>query len=327
MIIVRDAVADSKRYSRWNRAGAQLYLSAGFSAAKDLISENPNIHSLDLEVLELAKQHAESKQFNEAIDLTSDLLAAVPDSAIKLQIEQAQAQWRQQTGKGKVVPGIPTVPGSITMHRTPVRFPSVSESLPVRITNIAGLTKSLAAGANQKVIWTSLSRNDINIETRKILRSWIYKGGILWVETDLAELYGFGGLHKVEPDSLSGRAEVARVQDPIVFGLSGGILHYELGPNGSVIKSTWPMISRSAMRPLLVQLPTQNDNMTVISAACDFGEGLVVLRPAKIDNLSPAGSSFELRLNSMSSNLSKYKLKSSDINKRRRSIRIPGRRR
>lgn len=518
MIIVRDAVTISKRSGRWNRAGAQLYLSAGLSAAKELISRNPKMSNLDLEVFELAKQHTESKQFTEAIDLTSDLLAAAPDSAIKLQIEQARAQWRQQSGKGtlapefdtlaervekelkimnlttpaairalvadpgavhvvqvtdactidkfnseeelmlrqwvanggilwanndvllrfgimfpgnrwgwsgtyectpgavphpiltgctrvvaskantvainlnhmnvitllitsygeekytywslipygngwvsdvktvdqtkfdgaqfwlnfrlfclgwdipgaeglEVIPGTPNVPEPITPLETRTQTPNVSGPQPVRITNTADLTKSLAAVSGQKIIWVALSRNDIDIETRKILRSWINKGGILWVETDLAELYGFGRLRRVEPDSLSGRAEVARVQDPIVFDLSRGILNYELDPDGSIIKGTWSIISRSSMRPLLVQLPMQNDIMTVISAARDCGDGLVILRPAKIDSSSPVGRSFESILNSMSSNLSKYKLQTPAPDRRRRTTRTPARRR
>ena len=518
MIIVRDAVAISKRSGRWNRAGAQLYLSAGLSAAKELIGQDPETSNLDLEVFELAKQHAESKQFTEAIDLTSDLLAAVQETAIKLQIEQARAQWRQQSGKGtlapeydtlaervekelkimnlttpaairalvadpgavhvvqitdactinkfnseevdmlrrwvadggflwanndvlklfsikytsdlwlqgsqecksgvlpqvcpimagcsrvlvtkrspaarnlsymnviplltcssrdenysywslvkygngwvsdaktvdqtkydgarfwlnfrlfclgwdipgaeglEVIPGTPNVPEQITPPQAPIQAPNVREPQPVRITNTADLTKSLAAGSGQKIIWVALSRNDIDVETRKQLRGWINKGGTLWVETDLAESFGFGGLSKATSDSLSGQAEVARVQDPIVFGLSGEILNYQLDPNGSVIKGVWSTISRS-MRPLLVQQDKQNNTMTVICAAREYGDGLVILRPAKIESSIRAGRSFESILNSVSQNPSRYKLQTPEPERRRRTTRTPGRRR
>ena len=469
MIIVRDAVAISKRSGRWNRAGAQLYLSAGLSAAKELIGQDPETSNLDLEVFELAKQHAESKQFTEAIDLTSDLLAAVQETAIKLQIEQARAQWRQQSGKGtlapeydtlaerveqelkimnlttpaairalvadpkavhvvqitdactinkfnseevdmlrrwvadggflwanndvlklfsikytsdfwlqgsqecksgvlpqvcpimagcsrvlvtkrspaarnlsymnviplltcssrdenysywslvkygngwvsdaktvdqtkydgarfwlnfrlfclgwdipgaeglEVIPGTPNVPEQITPPQAPIQAPNVREPQPVRITNTADLTKSLAAGSGQKIIWVALSRNDIDVETRKQLRGWINKGGTLWVETDLAESFGFGGLSKATSDSLSGQAEVARVQDPIVFGLSGEILNYQLDPNGSVIKGVWSTISRS-MRPLLVQQDKQNNTITAFHKFHDYATFLFLAR-------------------------------------------------
>lgn len=519
MIIVRDAVAISKQFGRWNRNRAQLYLSAGLSAAKELIIQNPRRSNLDLEVFELAKQHAESKQFNEAIDLTSELIAAVPDSAIKLQIEQAIAEWRVQSGKGTlspefdtlaarvekelkifslttpaairslatnpnavhvvqvtdgctvnkfnseedeilrrwvadggilwanndvltrfgikytagrwgmagtrectpgavphpiltgcsrvvatkgstiainlsymnvitlltstatygeekytywslvpygngwvsnvktvdqmkfdgarfwlnfrlfclgrdipgaeglgVVPGIPTTPAPITPTPAPIQAPNISAPQPARITETANLTKYLADGAGQKIIWVALPRNDIDTETRKVLRNWINKGGTLWVETDLAESFGFGGLRKAESGSLSGRAEVARVQDPMIRGLSGSMLSYELDPNGSTIRSTWSTISKS-MRPLLVQPGTQNNIMTVICAARAYGDGLVILRPAKIDFSNQAGRSFESVLNSLSLNPSRYKLQTPAPESRRRTTRPSGRRR
>lgn len=326
MIIVRDAAAISGRFGRWNRAGAQLYLSAGLSAAKELISLNPKVSNLDLEVFALTKQLAESEQFTEAIDLTSGLLAAVPETAIKLQIEQAQAQWRQQSEKGKVVPGIPAPTEPFTPYQAPILTPNISIPQHVRITNTADLTESLAADSAQKIIWVALSRDDIDIETRKQLRGWINNGGTLWVETDLAELFGFGGLSKAASDSLSGQAEVARVQDPIVLGLSGEILNYELDPNGSIIKGTLSTISRS-MRPLLVQLSTQNDITTVICAVREYGNGLVILRPMKIDSSSPAGRSFESILNSLSLNPSRYKLQTPASDRRRRTPRPQDRRR
>jgi len=517
MIIIRDAVAISKQFGRWNRNRAQLYLSAGLSAAKELISQDPKRRNLDLEVFELVKQVAESKQYAEAIDLTSDLLAAVPDSAIRLQIEQTVAEWRVLSGKGtlspefdtlaarvekelkiftlttpaairslvanpntvhvvqvtdgctinkfnseedemlrqwvadggilwtnndvlsrfgikytdgrwrmagtrqctpgavphpiltgcstvvatkgypvavnlsymnvitlltssygeekytywslvpygkgyvsniktvdqtkfdgarfwlnfrlfclgrdipgaerlEVIPGIPTTPAQITPPPAPILAPNISAPQPARITEIANLTKSLADGAGQKIIWVALPRNDIDIETRKVLRGWVNKGGVLWVETDLAESYGFSGLRKPGSDSLSGRAEVLRVRGSIVFGMSTGIVNYELDPNGSIIKSSRSIISRS-MIPILVQPDTQNDIMTVICASRDCGEGLVILRPAKIDSSSQAGRSFESILDSLSSNPSQYKLQTPSPDRRRRTTRPSGRRR
>lgn len=226
----------------------------------------------------------------------------------------------------EVIPGIPTTPTPITPPPAPIQTPNISAPQPARITKTADLTKSLADGAGQKIIWVALPRNDIDIETRKILRNWINKGGTLWVETDLAESFGFGGLSKATSDSLSGQAEVARVQDPIVLGLSGAILSYELDPNGMTIRGIWSKISKS-MRPLLVEPSTQNDIMTVICAARDYGDGLVVLRPAKIDSSSPAGRSFESILNSLSLNPSKYKLQTPEPDRRRRTTRTPVRRR
>lgn len=323
-IIVRDATAISRQFGRWNRNRAQLYLSAGLSSAKELISQDPKKSKIDLEVFELAKQLAESNQYDEATDLTSDLLAAVPETAIKLQIEQARTQWRSSSERLKVIPGISTPTESITRPRALIQTPNIGTSQNVRITNSADLAKVLTDGAGQRIIWVAVSRNDIDIETRKVLRNWINKGGVLWVETDLAESFGFTGLRK--PDSLSGRAEVLRVQGSIVFGMSGGILNYELDPNGSIIKSSRSIISRS-MIPLLVQPGTQNDIMTVISAARDYGDGLVIFRPATIDSSSGAGRSFESILDSLSSNPSQYKLQTPVPDRRRRTTRPPGRRR
>jgi len=281
-----------------------------------------------MEVFELAKQLAQSNQYDEATDLTSDLIAAVPETAIKLQIEQARAQWREQAdakpGGRAVIPGIPSPSESIVPPRMSRQFPDVREPQQPRITNVTDLKKALVVDSGQKIIWAAVSRNDIDIETRKILRNWINNGGVLWVETDLAELFGFAGLRK--PDSLSNRAEVVPVQGSMVFGMSGGILDYELDPNGSIIKSSRSIISRS-MIPLLVQPGTQNDIMRVICAARDYGDGLVILRPAKIDSSSRAGQSFESILNSMSSNPSRYKVQTPVPDRRRRTTRPTGRRR
>ena len=188
------------------------------------------------------------------------------------------------------------------------------------------MAKALADGAGQRIIWVAVSGNDVDIETRKILRSWVNKGGVLWVETDLAESFKFTGLRKADSNSLSGQAEVLPVQGSMVFGMSGGILDYELDPNGSIIKSSQSIISRS-MIPLLVQPGTQNNIMTVICAARDYGDGLVIFRPAKIDSSSRAGRSFESILDSMSSNPSRYKLQAPVPDRRRRNIRPPVRRR
>jgi len=330
MIIVRDATAISRQFGRWNRNRAQLYLSAGLSAANELISKDPKKSNIDLEVFELAKQLAASNQYDEATGLTSNLLAAVPETAIKLQIEQVRAQWREQAdakrGGREVIPGIPTPSESIIPPRMPRQFPNVREPQQARITNVTDLKKALVANSGQRIIWAAVSGNDVDIETRKTLRSWVNKGGVLWVETDLAESFKFTGLRKPDSDSLSGRAEVLRVQGSIVFGMSGGILDYELDPNSSIIKSSRSIISRS-MIPLLVQPGTQNDIMTVISAARDYGDGLVIFRPAKIDSSSRAGRSFESILNSMSLNPSQYKVQTPAPDRRRRTTRPPARRR
>jgi len=226
----------------------------------------------------------------------------------------------------EVTPGIATTPEPVTPPQAPILLPNVRGPQPARITNGVDLKKSLAAGPGQRIIWAALSRDDIDIETRKVLRGWVNKGGVLWVETDLAESYGFSGLRKPDSDSLSGRAEVLRVRGSIVFGISGGTLNYELDPNGSIIKSSRSIISRS-MIPLLVQPDTQNDIMTVICASRDCGEGLVILRPAKIDSSSQAGRSFESILDSLSSNPSQYKLQTPAPDRRRRTTRPSGRRR
>jgi hypothetical protein len=226
----------------------------------------------------------------------------------------------------EVTPGIVTVPEPITPPQTPIQLPNTRGPHPTRITNPTDLKKSLAADSGQRIIWVALSQNEVDLETRKKLRAWIYGGGTFWIETDLAELFGFGGLSKSDPYSLSGQAEVARVQDPIVFGLSGEVLNYELDPNGSIIKGIWSTISRN-MRPLLVQPDTQNNIITVVCAVREYGDGLVILRPAKIDTSSRAGMSFESVLNSVSMNPSRYKLPTPEPVRKRRTSRPSVRRR
>jgi len=490
--ILRDSVAISKQYGRWNRDKAEPYLSAGLSAAKELIRQDPKRSNLDVQVLELSKKMAERKKFKEAIDLTSDLLKAAPDSAIELQITQAIAQWRLQSGVGNLPPelvqldervkkeldpkivtlstpaaiqvlaaenaairviqiaddctadkfnsqqvdtlrrwvarggilwvnndvlsmlninhsvgwggaaecqpavipekchiltdcsnivvskrrpaaynlnytnviplltageearkycywslvpygrgwvsdvksvdlskhdgarfwlnfrlfflgwDIPGAPEGLQIEQRPpsrieafeppeaspsarsIRSPQI-----VRINDTAELEKLLAVIDSQKVIWISLSRKDIDIRTRTKLRNWVRAGGALWVETDLAGSFGFTELRTAGRISLSGQAEITRVQYPIISDLSGEIVNFELDPNGVAIRGTWLAISQN-MSSLLVQPNIRNNIMTVVCAVIYDGDGVVILRPAKIDTTSPAGQAFESRLLSFS---------------------------
>jgi tetratricopeptide (TPR) repeat protein len=181
MIIVRDAAAISKQFGRWNRNRAQLYLSAGLSAAKELISQNPKMSNLDLEVFELAKQHAESKQFNEAIDLTSELIAAVPDSAIKLQIEQAIAEWRVQSGKGTLPPEFDTLAARVEKE-----LKIFSLTTPAAIRSL--MTNPDAVHVVQ--VTDGCTVNKFNSEEDEILRRWVADGGILWANNDVLTRFG-----------------------------------------------------------------------------------------------------------------------------------------
>jgi hypothetical protein len=104
-------------------------------------------------------------------------------------------------------------------------------------------------------------------------------------------------------------------------------VNFELDSNGSVIKCAWSIISRSNIRPLLVQPNIQDDITVVICAARDFGNGFVILRPAKIDSSTLSGQAFESRLRSFSLSSKDERQVTIPKTERRRPTIIPRRRR
>ena len=179
MVMVKDAVAVSDRYGSYQRDPARPFLAAGDEAARRLLQDFPTVNRLDVEVYELAKRLEADKQSETAIGLASALLAAVPNSAIKLQINDSVAQWRQKAGKG---------PSGLD------ELAKQAETLHPMVISVGGAVRSLRdmpSGAVRVIQVADGCRVDtFNSEEKEILRRWVSDGGILWVNNDVLSLFG-----------------------------------------------------------------------------------------------------------------------------------------
>ncbi len=520
-VIVNDAVVVADTYGRWQRARAEPYLAAGLDAAQKLLQEFGTADGLDINLYELGKRLAEQKQYDEATRLMSDLLAAIPDTAIKLQIANSMAQWRAAGGKGTlaaeydslaeqveeelkimdvtmpaavrvlaesagsahvvrlddrctrnkftveegemlkkwvanggilwaqndvlsffgiqysqnymwegtrecwpavapevcpvltgvsravvhkgrpatqnlscpgVVPllissrgeerfaywslvpygrgwisdaktvdtakfdgarfwlnfrlfclgrsipdatesarpvaGSPltsrpgagsgqqttpfTLPRDSQRGRPDQLLPAISSGrqqtlpLPARIVDEAALKQVLASVGPQEVLWVALGRDEINSDIRTELRQWIYRGGVLWVETDLAMLFGFGGLRKDTQLAASGRGQVMRLNHPLLANCAGQMVDYELDSDGLGFVGPGRDLLKKEILPILIEAASSSGQIRLVCAACPFGEGFVILRPRKLTGPGLlGGGSLEANLVEFSQNPTK----------------------
>ncbi len=155
--------------------------------------------------------------------------------------------------------------------------------LPARITDTADLKQALSEGGANGILWVALCRDEIDTETRNDLRQWVNRGKVLWVETDLVSLFGFGGLRKDNALSQAGEAQVMRIDHPLVAGCAGRTVNYELDPNGlGLAGSEAEMLEREVL-PLLLMDPLQDGDMRLVCGVCPCGSGFAVLRPRRLD--------------------------------------------
>jgi len=294
MTIVNDAVTYFDQQSTWRRSLAIPHLLAATDAANTLTQQYPEANNLDKNVFELAKRLAENKQLKEALNLTLNVLKAVPDSQIKSQIVLAYTEWQQQ-----LEPPIPV------FIRPPE--PKPTENI-IPIQTVAQLETALANSANRSIIWLALTKEKAGDQNYQKIKDWVRNGGVLWAETDIATSFLVitgSGLREVTPTTLSAQAVVPdeSIKHPIVSSLSGTDIDFELRQGGSAIIGRLPTILQN-MIPLLIQpINPKTGTAIVISAIRTYGNGYVVLRPAKI--YPPANLTFESNLLAYSKNPTK----------------------
>jgi hypothetical protein len=255
----------------WDGPAGQKCMEDGLSAATELLQKWPKTTGLDTLVYELAKRLAQGKQCQKAIDLARTLLAAIPDSVLRRQIEASIAQWQKDC-------------------RPPV----------IRITDVRVLQEKLDGGAREEVLGVALSKAVVGANITK-LQEWTRAGGVLWVETDLAEAFGLGNVTRVPPRMPQGGPTVPRIPYDIVKGLEDKVIGCQVDATGGVISgSEQDIFSRtSSVMPLLVQsmrVPQGRRDVTIFYVFCGvrrYGEGFVVFRPMKIDMTSDAGRRLE----------------------------------
>jgi tetratricopeptide (TPR) repeat protein len=471
MIIVRDATAISKGYGSWNQAKAEPYSKEGTDSAKKLIEQNPKMPNLDVEVFELAKKLAENKKLEEAVELSSDLLAAIPESAIKLQIETAIAEWSKdnlppelrelakrvdkELGPKTVTLSTPAAVPALTADHTAVRVIQIADNCTAdkfnsqqkdmllewvadggilwvnnNVLSVFDIDHSIGWGSSQrcqpaispqrcpiltgcsyvvvsrneraaynlnytnviplltasdgarqfcywslipygkgyvsdvktvdrqkddgarfwlnfrlyclgwdipdapppppppppnghplsplttinsveelekalsgdttgcKVLWVRLDKKTIGNENIEKLKNWTQEGNALWLETDAAEAFGFGNVIRIPLGRSRDVAEVADIHHPIVEGLQGKLVRYEVSANGGIFSGS------QNVTPLLVQfhkIQQQRRSTVIVYVFCalrSYGKGIVVFRPANIDTTTGPGQRFNDNLKS-----------------------------
>lgn len=480
-IVVADAVTVFDRYGRWNRSRSQSYLAAGLASAGKLMEKWPRTKELDVRVYELAKRLAQDNQHDGALDVTEALLAAVPESPVRIQIDNDRAQWRVQVGLGtlpveldtlakqidddlsikdltmpaavrtlaespelvhvirvtdgctankfnseqidmlrrwvagggvlwvnndvlslfdikytvgywlggakeclpavppescpvvsgcrqvvaskghpaasnlnhpRVIPLLTTayreeryaywslvpygngwvsdvkavdtakydgarfwlnfrlfclgrqIPGAPAGGRAYVAPPlpeasgrptepqrergmsplaeSALRQRPARITSLEALKSALSSSQAHGILWVALPRADTDDATRDALQRWVRRGGVLWVETDLASLFGFGSLRRNTSFALSGSARVASVPHPLIGSLAGATVEYRRDAHGTALSGSEAVMREREILPLLFVPATTSGAATLVCAACPCDAGFAIFRPKEL---------------------------------------------
>jgi hypothetical protein len=262
---VKDAIACFDRTRTWEGPAGQAALAEGISAAKLSLERWPGTAGLDALVYELVKRLASGKRCEELLELTPRLLTAIPGSPLRGQIEASLAQWRKNC-----------------------------RPWPHRITDPAEFQNALDHLGGQNVLWVALSRAQVTPESTKKLQDWVRAGGVLWVETDLAEVFGLGNVTKVPPQIPQDSAIVPRIRHDIVRGLEDKTIGCHVAPTGGVITGPMQQIlaDSSTVMPLLIRsqvIRQARRETTMIYVFCGvrrYGTGSVVFRPEEIDTTS-----------------------------------------
>gem|GEM_PF-6298428 len=277
LTIVRDAVAVLQRQGSWNRAKPEPHAMAAVAAAKELLQVHRNVRNLDNEVFKLAGALALTNGPDRAIDVTLALTAALANSPIRWTATQAAIEWCIAAGR------------------------STAAFEPARTDSVEGLKRVLAELDSLRIVWIALNLKDVGAEDLERLGQWVTKGGVLWIESDLARSFGFKGVYEAAKDAGAGMGEVPRITHPMVSELAQQAVRYEIAAAGCFIAGRWDSVA-GHMVPLLVGEKSRSDRAVVVCGARHEGRGAVVFRPAVIDNSSPTGRRLAANLLSFSLN-------------------------
>jgi len=216
---------------------------------------------------------------------------------------------------GRPIPGAPAVqPKALASRLEPSEFIEIESNgehqatasaglpvsvsgAPVRVVTAETLKQMLTQGRAPAILWTGLSRSDLDAETRNRLRHWVEQGGVLWVETDLAWLFGFRGLRRDTSVPRVGQGEVPGLSHSLLAGCNGARVAYEISAHGVGLGATQRDLLDKHILPVLLTNPLRVGELRLMCAGCPFGEGYVFLRPKTLQ-MSPGqgGHSLEARL-------------------------------
>ena len=236
-------------------------------------------------------------------------------------------------GRVPVVPILPETPVPPTRppgerELSPPAAPALSQR-PARITSLEALKEALASAQAHDILWVALPRADTDDEARDTLQRWVRRGGVLWVETDLASLFGFGSLRRDTSLALSGSARVASFSHPLVGNLAGTTVQYARDTHGLALSGSAAAMQEREILPLLFGPVATSGAATLVCAACPCDAGFAIFRPRELTGPASlvGGGGFEAHLLQFSLNPTREGWPSSDPRRNPRRRPPTGRRR
>jgi tetratricopeptide (TPR) repeat protein len=186
--VLADAVAFFRQTGESERARTGAYLDAARSEARGLLEKQPATKDLDYRVFDLAACLAGAERYDEAAALGKRVLDVCPQTPLADELKQKIAEWRQ--GKPKQ-PG--TGPAPPRHEPRPEGELTLEEKLLKRKRTISTPTAVYDAVKNEDLwiieIADACTAEQFNAEETQLLRKWVSRGGVLWVNSSVLSLF------------------------------------------------------------------------------------------------------------------------------------------
>ncbi len=183
MTILGDTAAVSRGQRGYYRREAKAYLEVAERVAKELLEEHPETKELDAKVFALAQCLAGNDQTDKALKLASELLEVVPNTRMRLQVEQAAARWRRQEGRGTLPPEFDELADR------------VDQALKIMTLSAPGAVRALASdptAVHVVEVTKNCTADKFSSEESELLRQWVAQGGVLWACNDVLSFFNVG---------------------------------------------------------------------------------------------------------------------------------------
>ncbi len=187
-MLVADATTVGNQQGFYQRTPKAPYLDAALPTATELLAAYPQTPELDRTLENLARTLHKNKRPEEALDLVKKILAKLPETSLKFEIEQDIVQWTQQPSDQRSTVNSYTVPPDplevIVENEMKTKFMTVTNPSQMRTLTERPNTIRIAQISKDCTLKLFTS------EELESLKNWIRGGGILWVRSDV--LQGFG---------------------------------------------------------------------------------------------------------------------------------------
>ena len=187
LAVIEAAPKVVQQQSYWGPDRKTVNIESVVSNAQELLEKYPTTPMADEKVFALAKGLAQQrddeqgrKSRRQALVLAAALLKASPDTPLKMEVQQAQAQWQERTF-GKLAPGQTDLADL------------VEKELKIMTLSTGGAIRLLASNPRAAhVVDVNCRRQDFTAEEADILRKWVADGGVAWIRSDALLLFGIG---------------------------------------------------------------------------------------------------------------------------------------